>query len=585
MSKLSRRSAAVAAVVAAVLAGMASTASGAPAAQVDQCLVGTWRSDPVETAAQPPSFNGLTGLGNVTLSFTADGIERVEYGTSTPKHQPEPNGDLVYSYTGSAEAPVTIANGGATSGGVRSSDVVETITDQSGLNPPQQQPKTKGPVFLGAIPGQPYRCGSDELTFGGEVEPVITMRRVGGPLPQTQEKPGTGAVPPPASSSTSSASSSNQGGADDDGGLLPFLLGGALLVAVAGGLVWWTRSRPKKDDERDVDVDDDDFDEPMVPVDVVRSDPCDCSCTMEVTGPDRLYLCDCADPIWHLRPIAQQDLGEGQTMDSMDQAVLDKSIVLVVKVPDGSKCPRNRPNNVLFNRLYQAPVTSTCHNGGHVTKVDRQWTIDSSAFRKGQDSPVVIKATAVVTVTCPNGTHTVTITAERTTSMRPAKPHVYVILNDPPASMEPPHAGVRIECGEFDRIYGFYPKERAGLTTVVPGGGQVKVLGRDHVLPDFERIDDYYETSRKTIFEVPVTCEQIGDVQDYWERLRANPGRYGLLNNNCAVQALKSVEQLLPPLPANASIFDKTPTLSPPGAITLLETLGLKEVVTPAKAK
>ena len=369
-------------------------------------------------------------------------------------------------------------------------------------------------------------------------------------------------VAPPPGSGSSSISSTVSPASSGDGSFWPWIAGAiALVVAIGAGIVIATREKP-----------------PAGPVVVPQTDthtePCDCTCTVEVQGPERLYLCECADPSWQLRPVGNQDMGGGQTVESTNAEVLDRHRVLEASVPAGSKCPRNQSTNVLFSRDYQAPVTPSCRGGAQVTDVKRQWTLDTSRFIAGRDSQVVINVTAVVTVTCPKGTHTVQVSGQKVVSVRPDKPRVYVVINKHPTVSETGHASVRITCGEFDRIYGYFPKARHGAATLIPGAGEVQVKERDGVRQDYTTVDDFYPAAQKWIFEVPVTCAQCTEVQDYWERLRANPGRYQLLVNNCTTQALGSVEQLIGSVPA----------FSPHGAVELLHLKKtVKETYTPPK--
>ena len=324
-----------------------------------------------------------------------------------------------------------------------------------------------------------------------------------------------------------------------------------------------------------------------------QADPCDCTCTLRLEGPERLHLCDCAEPSWRLRPMGIQDLdpaNQEKWKNSPSKASLREQIqALEAVVPDGATCPRNRSDvairdNVLFSRLYEVHTTTSCSQGGQASDIHWSWSLDTSRFRKGEDSTITLIVVATGTVACPNGTHQLRCETRKEVSIRPDRCRVYVVINKHPTVSETGHGAVRIVCGEFDRIYGYFPRAD-GIATIVPHPAEVKVKGKDSQVHDFESIDDYYPAANKWSFEVPCTCAQATEVQDYWERLRANPGRYGLANNNCATQALESVKGLLPPLPADASVFDKTPTLSPAGTVTLLKTLGLKHFETPPKIK
>lgn len=135
--------------------------SGAPpegasggAGPVDECVVGTWRT--VEHSESADTEQGRVTITGVerTLEITADGTERVTYG-STPATVTTDQGEGTATYSGTVEYEVR-TDGGRMTFRLRSAEGTLTVT--AGGGEPKRQELKPG---TGAVT---YTCSAERLT-------------------------------------------------------------------------------------------------------------------------------------------------------------------------------------------------------------------------------------------------------------------------------------------------------------------------------------------------------------------------------------------------------------------------------------
>lgn len=161
------------------------TVSPGTAGAIDDCLVGTWRSDGIVKSITP----GVTGLAGIRITFDPNGTETIDYSAAQPAVQTIPTdaGPLTNTRTlrGTAAAVIATDKGTARIVTVKSSDV--TIDYEGPGN--RRRDAQSGPAGLVAGLGlnpvnRAYTCTPTTLTYD-TMEWTLSFTRV----PQTRSKP------------------------------------------------------------------------------------------------------------------------------------------------------------------------------------------------------------------------------------------------------------------------------------------------------------------------------------------------------------------------------------------------------------
>ena len=178
------------------------------------------------------------------------------------------------------------------------------------------------------------------------------------------------------------------------------------------------------------------------------------------------------------------------------------------------------------------------------------WTLTST------NTQVTLQATAHCLQTCPGkapqvvdiGPGTLTV------SLHEAPCVVSVIVVGRSSTFDVGHAALRVTCGEFDVIYGYYPKVKGDIRSVAGDPGEVQIrTSADTADGIGTDLSNYYPEVEKRCWVLDdVPCAACDQLRQYWNNLAANPGTYYLLANNCTTQVQDSLKsagiKLLPDL-------------------------------------
>ncbi len=493
-----------------------------------QCLVGTWHLDTWKSVLTTGE-SGI-GLGGTVLTITPNGVQKINWNSSTPIHWTGAGVTETETLRGTASGPLYQSPHGSIS---------RTLT----------YPSSSGTESLtywyeGAITyGNTVQCAQNQLVLKSQspsADPYVTV---------IYSRAGSATSSPKAPVASTPSSSSKTGV------VVGSLLGVLAVIVIAGFSWFWIRRRRKRPPPV-----------PAAPPDQENGPECDCSGYIAIDGPDRLRVCECSHPHWQFRDLDIEDLdptrrGWWAGLSPAERAprqeiykVLEAVAEIQDDAPVNERAVAGTPR-VMFARSYSAEPVWECIGGGKVTNVHVKWDLLAGKrfkAREGVKRPVwlqelTITVTATGMVTCPDSpARPISVSDTKTVLVSTDRCKVSIIVNRVTTSYETGHAGVRIQCGEFDRIYGYYPNaETFDTLTGIPGHVQSKRNDGAEPLGD-DAVNDlgtYYPDATRWVFTVvPKSCHACRGVQDYWDRLTLNSGEYNLFNNNCAIQALRSVQ-------------------------------------------
>jgi hypothetical protein len=204
---------------------------------------------------------------------------------------------------------------------------------------------------------------------------------------------------------------------------------------------------------------------------------------------------------------------------------------LEAKLPDG---------RYLFARLYRANLVVECTGGGSLVPTEYVWTLTSTKTQ------VTLQATAHCLQRCPTkAPQDVDIgPGSFTASLHEAPCVVSVMVVGPSSTFDVGHAALRVTCGEFDVIYGYYPTEKGDIRSVAGTPGEVLVRSSADTADGIGMdMSSYYAEEQKRCWVLDnVPCAACDQLRKYWNNLADNPGTYYLLTNNCTTQVQDSLK-------------------------------------------
>jgi len=152
---------------------------------VDPCLVGVWRSLPLDTAVQPrvDVLQQRSGLGGITMTISPSGLQRLDYAGSEPLRIADPAaGDasayMLETYHGSSVIPISAEHGeGRELGKALQEDASLTVQEVWPGGTSFTDKRAGLGVF--SIFSPRYVCSGSKLTTSGQLE-VMSWVKVSG---------------------------------------------------------------------------------------------------------------------------------------------------------------------------------------------------------------------------------------------------------------------------------------------------------------------------------------------------------------------------------------------------------------------
>jgi hypothetical protein len=505
--------------------------------------------------------------------------------------------------TGNAVATLSAACGGRSAGAT----VPFTITAQivaGELKFDDPGGTTSGPI---AADGTAHLTGSGQSYDVLSQSPdgrVLTMREMNGgctydtvatfpagfPLlatatPSTTLEPTTTTTTtatPPASGAPSGTRNTTDSGSNLTW-LWAVLIGGGV-VFVGGGIALRARrahdaeaTDTTDDDDSLADDDDDDIvpmpvpvpvgnpgEEPPPPPKVAAVPPCECSGYLVISGRSTLRVCECLDLSWSLdltdnrRPILRGDFPDGEMF-----------------------CAR---------RYGVRQVIAECTGGGSIPNaddllLDRAGIVWEAAKGPGADE-LTLRCKAKLWVWCPDQEpREQEFRGELVIKLEKVKCQVSIVINEDAYWMgESGHTGLRIRCGEYDTIFGYYPKGLSTLAAIASISGDGKVVeysSRDDTQAD--GVAGYYHDIVRREYVFDTTCTKCEALRKSWNDLEKNPGQFELYDHNCTTVAFSLVKDAVE-LPDKTVMgwYKALGGFASPGTLNRhLEAGGLKPVIHP----
>lgn len=256
-----------------------------------------------------------------------------------------------------------------------------------------------------------------------------------------------------------------------------------------------------------------------------KKTPCDCSGQLIIGGRDTLRVCGCTQLSWGL--------------DESDP----RRPALLGFFPD---------SDVFCARVYRiAQVRAECVGGGSIPNADDP-ILDRAGIkwdlRRGPGADeLTLSCQAKVWVHCPGQEpRQQQFSGELVIKLQKVKSTMSFVVNkDQYYTGEVGHTGVRISCGEYDTIFGFYPhgtglKADASYVAGMRTPGKVLTYtSRDDRIKD--DVSPYYQTIVRREHALSADCEGWDAVRKSWKRLTKTPGDFDLYKNNCTIKAIKLV--------------------------------------------
>jgi hypothetical protein len=115
------------------------------------------------------------------------------------------------------------------------------------------------------------------------------------------------------------------------------------------------------------------------------------------------------------------------------------------------------------------------------------------------------------------------------------------------------HTGVRIHCGEYDTVFGFYPKKDSILAGLTSDLGWVDGKIQEETSRDDEyrdgvgkRLSKYHADKYRREYYYDIACKDGERLRRRWKALAAKPPQFGLLHNNCTTTAVEQMSGIVP---------------------------------------
>ena len=345
------------------------------------------------------------------------------------------------------------------------------------------------------------------------------------------------------------------GAADEASGdidLFSFLpLLGIALAAVGG--VWFflghgkTKEKPKEE-EPEKEPEHDEFVEPLsesqvgepvgaAPPPKASEEPsCECSGSIVIRGRNRLRVCECLNLNWE---VARFSTGPGSGI--AQGSVRYNTAILRGLFPDG---------DLFCARLYSpAQIIGECTGGGSMPNPSHLNDVSWEAKKGPGPDELTLRCSARAEVLCPkDGLSWQRFEGEMTIKLEKVECEVSIVINqDSYFERESGHAGVRIRCGEYDAIFGYFPEDPAWMQLAsLKGGSRVlEVTSRDDTQSDSLTL--YYRDIVRREYVFKAACRDCERLRRRWNDLANNPGQFELYYNNCTsvtVELVSGIVQL-----------------------------------------
>jgi len=307
----------------------------------------------------------------------------------------------------------------------------------------------------------------------------------------------------------------------------------------------------------------------VVPHGTTDEVPCHCACSILVRGRNQLLICDCLNDLrWGVK---QWEPDPKSSYASIPRTMWN--VTLYAAFADG---------DFFCKRHYDAGLMSECQNGGTIKLTSIDWSV--TAQPAGDTVTLHCRGTGVVR--CPgHPEREVTCAGELVIQLVKVSCRVsFVIDQDDLFRLSTGHTAVRIQCGEYDTVFGFYPTSDSILAAVTSDLGLVAGKVQEETSRDDEwrdglgkRLSKYHSEKYRREYYFDVNCRACERLRLSWAQLTAKPGDFQLNKNNCTTAAVEKMAGIVP-LPAGLidDFFSGGTTKSPWHLADLLDKGGVK---------